>query len=110
MTNDVSYLKTQSVTIADYSIAYKLSNWLTKNGLDVNYLLGQSYTVGTYFDRVDVLSGSRWYVGDYNEIGFKTAKISVYNDSKYNFLTLGVGYLFGPSKFSGVNMSLGINF
>ena len=72
--------------------------------------MGSRLTVGTYFDRVDVLSGSRWYVGDYNEIGFKTAKISVYNDSKYNFLTLGVGYLFGPSKFSGVNMSLGINF
>ncbi|MSP53319.1 MAG: hypothetical protein EXR81_03600 [Gammaproteobacteria bacterium] len=110
MTNDVSYLKTQSVTIASYSIAYKLSNWLTKNGTDFNYIINKSYSVGTYFDRVDKLSGNPWYVADYNEIGVKTAKIAVYNGARYNFLTLGLGYLFGPSNFSGVNMSLGINF
>lgn len=110
LTNDVSYLKTQSITVASYSIAYKLSNWLTKNGVDFNYLLDKSYSVGTYYDRVDKISGNRWYVGDYNEIGVKSAKISFYNGSRYNFLTLGLGYLFGPAKFSGVNMSLGINF
>jgi hypothetical protein len=110
MTNDVSYLKTQSITIAQYTIAYKLSNWMTKNGVDANYIINKAYSVGTYYDRVDRLSGSRWYLSDYNEIGVKSSKINLYNGSSYNFLTLGLGYLFGPAKFSGVNMSLGVNF
>jgi hypothetical protein len=110
ITNDVSYLKTQSITIASYSIAYKLSNWITKNGVDFNYLMNKAYSVGTYYDRFDKLSGNRWYVDNYNEIGVKVAKISVYNDARYNFLTLGLGYLYGPGNFSGVNVSLGLNF
>ena len=110
ITNDVSYLKTQSVTIASYSIAYKLSNWITKNGVDFNYLMNKAYSVGTYYDRFDKLSGNRWYVDNYNEVGVKAAKISVYNDARYNFLTLGLGYLYGPGNFSGVNVSLGVNF
>lgn len=110
MTNDISYLKTQSITVASYSIAYKLSNWMTKNGVDFNYIMNKAYSVGTYYDRVDRISGNRWYVSDYNEVGLKSSKISFYNGSRYNSLTLGLGYLFGPSNFSGVNFSFGVNF
>ncbi len=109
MTNTFDWLKTQNVQTGAYNINYDLTNWGFKNGLDGQYhfknvpiALGLSYSYAVMF-------GDKWYIPDYNEVGFNFINTAKHNGTRYDFLTLGVDYQFAP-HFDGYNVVLGMNF
>jgi hypothetical protein len=110
LTNDLSYLDTAAVSLGGYQMDYDLTNWTTKNGVDAAYQINSKYSTGAYYSRFDVLSGNTWYVPSYNEVGADFAILKKYKTSTYNFVSLGVGYLFAPQDFNGVSVNLGVNF
>jgi hypothetical protein len=110
VTNDLSYLETTKVKVGEVETPYDMENLLTQNGVDVTYKLNHILTLGGFFTRFDVLSGLKWYIPSYNEIGIKFAKQTNYKTASYNHLTAALGYMYGTHKYGGINLTLGFNF
>jgi hypothetical protein len=87
-----------------------MQNITTQNGVDVTYAMNKHFTVGGYVSRFDVVSGIKWYIPSYNEIGFKLSKLTSHNSIIYNHFTGSIGYLFGAHEYQGVNVTMGVNF
>ena len=110
MTNDVSYLSTMAIKIGDVKTPYDFDNWITKNGIDATYRLTHHFAVGGFYNRTDVISGETWYISNVNEVGFRFAKLTGFNDAEYDFMNVSVGYLFANHDYDGVNATLTFNF
>ncbi len=110
ITDDVSYLVTSKLKIGDVETPYDLNNITTLNGGDITYAASKNYNVGGYINRFDVVSGLKWYIPSYNEIGFKLSKLTTHNKISYNQYTASLSYLFGEHQYQGVEFTAGFNF
>jgi hypothetical protein len=110
ITDDVSYLVTSKIKIGDIETPYDLNNITMLNGGDITYAASKNYNIGGYINRFDVLSGMKWYVPSYNEIGFKLSKLTTHNKISYSQYTGSLSYLFGEHQYQGVEFTAGFNF
>ena len=110
LTNELDYLKTLSIKVGSMKTPYDFHNIAMQNGLDVNYQINSSCSAGAYYNRMDILGGGKWYIPSYNNIGFKIAKTSYYqNDAAFDRIALTAGYLFAPKSYHGFTVGLDLN-
>jgi hypothetical protein len=110
LTDDVSYLKTAKVKIGEVETPYDLNNTITQNGLDLTYQFHKMMSVGGYYTLTNVISGQKWFIPSYNEVGVKFAKQTDYKSAMYDHITVNLGYTFGAHNYNGFLAAFGFNF
>jgi hypothetical protein len=113
LTNDVSYLQTQALSVAGYATDIDINNMITENGVDVSYKFLSPMSIGVFAKNTDVLSGQKWHMPSYSTVGFKTNNYTTSGKSRnvsvFNSVTSSMGFMFG-NDLSGVNASITMNF
>ena len=113
LTNDISYLQTQALSVGEYTTDVDINNMITENGVDVSYKFLRPMEIGVFAKNTDVLSGQKWFMPSYSTVGFNinnyTSSGEGKNTSVFNSVTSSMGYMFGKD-FSGVSANITINF